>query len=888
MAKTSDSAVPVIWLIAAHDQLENALHQAGEFVGKSEADQERLLKSEMDRLDDLLRRTFEDAQAIVVLDRLGGFSCRSDRHVLRVEIKRRQEEDGGQEKTEARMVKIGRCTELCKELIGRRTCERSANARGRTLLRVRMGVCPRGFRTPRDCPDAPTDALSTIIYQDAYHTLRAGRVVSLEKAFLNCVRWGTPSPQSVLGVLDQVYQELQNHCYERAPAVRPLGVWRSILDGLEDRLKKGLDRWKDGTSVREDGTSDPSGCRRQARELLRKDLFPFVDLLDFHARAFHQLHYQPELRFGRAHGDLHGRNIVVGLVNGEARWPAVFDFEDMGVNNFVAWDFVKLEMELKIRALPFAFSCTPEDFVAKVWDFETRLNLATEERNARLFDSWQDDEAHCWKGIESCLHTLLLGLRRRAKRYLQMQGPPRTYRWLHEYYFFLACYGIYAGKFQTYKAEEWLAAYLGASCAATRYTWGVECVYLTKDDGKARAQQRLNNARWTMGRPTAMSAGGPPASPGMPASPPSYDAEDPRSRWDVRLEEMRTLARSRDEQSIKQAVSGLEELKQRVPTAAEIISELAFALLELAELAGNRDHYRRAVEELTDFEERQKGFYSRDVEVLCRWGRLWKDCGDRALQNQTAAQHQGQSPAGTSATMPTSVREQPRGQSQGDTPATTLAAAPAPFQLSPAQWYHVSAAYYRRAYEASEDYYPGINLATLTFLISSLDVSPTTRQQSENSVREYRNLAAEVKERLEDDERVKNAKQRKRTIRPGEAIGEPPDEPEDAHWRLASLGEACLLLGDPAAYEHYTKAWNHKNTTPQARDSIQKQAYRIMRQQKSRKQKEIHARLHELFEGRRATARTAPKIQRSRPQAALPAGRRRRSTRATPVRRKRR
>ncbi|HRA87304.1 MAG TPA: NUDIX domain-containing protein [Planctomycetaceae bacterium] len=57
----------------------------------------------------------------------------------------------------------------------------------------------------------------------------------------------------------------------------------------------------------------------------------------------------PKMLIGPAHGDLHGRNIIVGVVRGEAEWPAVFDFDKMADDNMVAWDFAKLEMELKCR-----------------------------------------------------------------------------------------------------------------------------------------------------------------------------------------------------------------------------------------------------------------------------------------------------------------------------------------------------------------------------------------------------------------------------------------------------------------------------------------------------------------------------------------------------------
>ena len=130
--------------------------------------------------------------------------------------------------------------------------------------------------------------------------------------------------------------------------------------------------------------------------------------------------------------------------------------------------------------------------MAKVWDFEMRLNLAAEQKDRELFDHWQDEETRCWPDEQSRLHAVLMGLRRRAKRYLQIQGPPRTYWWLHEYYFFLACYGIYAGKFQTYTDQEWLAIYVGASCAATRYTWGAERLYLTRTTAR-----QGHNENWT-------------------------------------------------------------------------------------------------------------------------------------------------------------------------------------------------------------------------------------------------------------------------------------------------------------------------------------------------------------------------------------------------------
>ncbi len=59
----------------------------------------------------------------------------------------------------------------------------------------------------------------------------------------------------------------------------------------------------------------------------------------------------PETRVGRAHGDLHGRNILLGVRRSAAQYPAVFDYGGMGESNVLAWDFAKLETELKVRLL---------------------------------------------------------------------------------------------------------------------------------------------------------------------------------------------------------------------------------------------------------------------------------------------------------------------------------------------------------------------------------------------------------------------------------------------------------------------------------------------------------------------------------------------------------
>ncbi len=99
----------------------------------------------------------------------------------------------------------------------------------------------------------------------------------------------------------------------------------------------------------------------------------------------------PRMLRGCSHGDLHGRNVLVGVVRNRALWPAVFDYENMGPCNLLGWDFVKMETELKIRAFPELFpGGSDADFVRQVQQFETGLADLTEQYHTQ--SHWPDLE----------------------------------------------------------------------------------------------------------------------------------------------------------------------------------------------------------------------------------------------------------------------------------------------------------------------------------------------------------------------------------------------------------------------------------------------------------------------------------------------------------------
>ncbi len=175
----------------------------------------------------------------------------------------------------------------------------------------------------------------------------------------------------------------------------------------------------------------------------------------------------PRLLRGCAHGDLHGRNVLVGIVREQALWPTVFDYEDMGPCNLIGWDFVKLETELKIRAYLEVFAgVVPSAFVQSVQKFEVALDARTEECHANR--SWPMVGEAATPADR--LRVILLEVRRMAVRHLgDNVGRPND--WLEQYYFLLACYGIWTGKFDNLQLRERMGALISAGVATARLNW---------------------------------------------------------------------------------------------------------------------------------------------------------------------------------------------------------------------------------------------------------------------------------------------------------------------------------------------------------------------------------------------------------------------------------
>jgi hypothetical protein len=192
---------------------------------------------------------------------------------------------------------------------------------------------------------------------------------------------------------------------------------------------------------------------------------------------------------------LHGRNVLVGEIDGRVPWPAVFDYEHMRLDNWIGWDFVKMETELKIRALRAIYPDGRLDLFANhVQDFEWGLNEWTQ--HCHDYPTWPrvgelppplppqyrhpaagEAPSALLNGSAEAIHSpdvqqrlcrlrcIVLEIRQRAAQILGYRRG-RAAEWCREYLFLLMCYGICPVRFSNLDQFLLMAAFKSASVAA--------------------------------------------------------------------------------------------------------------------------------------------------------------------------------------------------------------------------------------------------------------------------------------------------------------------------------------------------------------------------------------------------------------------------------------
>jgi tetratricopeptide (TPR) repeat protein len=590
---------------------------------------------------------------IIVKQRFRGFSDVPEKKlILAVEVQSAQG-------IHANVVKIGDLAEVKGDHDGWQSCA------------ARRGVVSRMLIAP--IFRSVSEMRAAIIYPDLYqYYLNDGREdepKELEAIVEQSMLWNSPSSSSVERVLTQVFTEA-NRCLYRDAQEYSCGelIFKAISKPLRYGVTNSvLDRWRqqEFLQLRRDAVWLTCG-HRKPESLARPE---YVDPVDFVEWAILQKRF-PRMLIGPAHGDLHGRNVLAGVVRGEAEWPAVFDFDRMANDNLVAWDFAKLEIELKCRVLQQLLDTAeeqialrqqlampvkrplPEDIVLSpdelsvqrrvdrmeiIFAIENRLNgwtkLITNAGQAEKADVIFQPEVSPDTPLGRALR-ILLRIRREAALCLGFERQGRGALWADEYHFALAVYGVVSAKWHS--ANDHLAwALLSAGVAVANLTQLPEIRQLDSSPSAEESPSYLHL---------------------LPYAAKCWAAE----QWTLPLPSL---------------TAGWKKFPYAIPLRQQL------ALLRAQSSNETEiEQARREIEEIA-----QLACLFRDHETLCRLGRFYKDRADRQYQTNL-------------------------------TYAEVIAGAHPAFQ-----YYQSSFKLYNRAFQISGDYYPAINAATLALLIGRHD-----------------------------------------------------------------------------------------------------------------------------------------------------------------------
>lgn len=704
--------------------------------------QDKLLLPELQkRVQQELGRIFPQAAQVTVQDLIEGFTRdRLRKIVLAVEVhtpaRGRQLRPGNAPpEFQTHIVKLGARSEVEADGRGWQDCAQHRPVSQRMFVPVRvhdLGGTPQ----PR----------AAAVYQDASQwygmlTPQEEEVATLDWAIVRSVLGSDISLDSVDRVLRQVLREL-GRCFYTAATVdgdEPARFYRRKLK-LPDEPGQAIHRWRTGRLWE---------LRRDVVWLLCGQHAPdcptppeYHDPYDFIRWALARQRV-PATLVGPAHGDLHPRNVIVGVAEGEIEFPLIIDYGDMSPQNVIAWDFAKLEMETKVRLLGQLLgheatcrslwerttdpglqhlvglwkrraSRGPESLVKRTQqivaaaELERQLNAYT----AALFQNPQTPpEAPGLSGRPLArARCLLQRIRYEAANQLG-RLPRRLAEWRDEYYFALAVYGLNTAKFDddAYQPYHRLFALISAGMAtaqlrtvcpdfpalvagtgAGRGSYPGYCVPLYRAYTQWKANQPLEAAERLLSDCAA-----------------DFDYAVP-----LRREHALLLAKRAQNAAQQGRYELAADLWQQ---ALDILERIALPHGEPSRLS-----QQEIIELCRTFGE---------IEVFSRLGRIYKDKADLAWQREDVA-------------------------------FDRLEKHPA------AQFYDSAFQYYHAAFLLTEDHYPGGNAAVTALLAGKRSLAKTIARQAARICR---------------------------TKIPANQA------PNDRYWVLATEGDLALIGGDPQA-----------------------------------------------------------------------------------------
>lgn len=474
---------PVIWTHRAERKLQTELCRC-----EYPHEHRRVVRADIDAR---LRCAFPRAASVVVLEVYLGFRPRREEYILFVDVR-------GDAACGTAIVKLADDTRRLDTELGAWV--------GCTPVCFPGNAVFMHLQARRAGDDGPLVAL---LYQDAQTHIGTEEVVWLEVAVLRAVRFGVPDTHTVVDAVRELFGHLGRVLYEAA-RVAPVETGGAIElnprdGGTRRRLNDFFHAW-DGRPEPPDPNQPPKPAeppdlgpfrvRQQVLLAFPLDFTGYIDPIDYFRFLEAELAADgavpglvlPRRLRGPAHGDLHGRNVLVGTDEERAGTPALFDYENMSADNLIGLDFAKLETELKIRALdaiaadrrpaprdrtdPGAPDRRLREFAARVQEFESRLARRTVA--CRESGSWPDAPDRNLTGEAAQfdrLETIVLSIREQAAAHLGARRK-RFRDWLHEYYFLLGCYGVATVRFGNQNERERAAALVSAGVAVAQYESG--------------------------------------------------------------------------------------------------------------------------------------------------------------------------------------------------------------------------------------------------------------------------------------------------------------------------------------------------------------------------------------------------------------------------------
>jgi tetratricopeptide (TPR) repeat protein len=400
-------------------------------------------------LPDIARRlaaAFSEANDVIVLDCYVGFKRRPGENILRIDVRKTGESN-------TYVVKLANHQRLKSEQAAWTQC----GLTGSNPVFMPLTACPD--------PDH-AGHLSAIAYQDAQKHIGAEETVWLETAIRRCVRFGSPSLDSILKVLHDIYAQA-GRLHDSS---RLVSVWNDGIETKPDRAQVNVRFWL-GTSLSRWNEPRPDRIRRQVNAAFPVGFMQFFDPIDYYQflddeqRAVApSTSVLPKVLRGMAHGDLHGRNSLVGIDDQEqACFPTLFDYESIYADNLIGWDFVEMETELKVRIYDSIFPAgSHAGRAVAVQQFEWKLAEAS--LHCHEAKSWSNRVTKADSPGER-LHAILLAIRAEAFHTLG-RARGESIDWLQEYLFLLGCYGLETVWYDNQTDNQRLAAYVSAGVAS--------------------------------------------------------------------------------------------------------------------------------------------------------------------------------------------------------------------------------------------------------------------------------------------------------------------------------------------------------------------------------------------------------------------------------------